>query len=423
MAGERGGFRSVKELTVLVDVGDNRTISAMSVIESVESEVGKGVVEACVPKSGNMYEITLSGKDAVDLITDTGFKVNDTKFSPNAVFSKEKLVSFLNVSYYVPDEEIRTKLEDFGAELITPIKRRMHPTTKIADGTRYVVVRFPDERQSLPYTMKFSTGVNSHEYIRVIHDNQKKVCSKCYETGHVYATCPDNNCFRCKGSGHLARGCPKPPCEKCHRYLAKCICVHTDGFGHGTPRFQDADVVSDLNDNDPTLNSDDKDQSEVDTAVESTDEDDNNENVVNEVQTNDDKIDNKMNKGKLDEKMTVDDASMINNEHIDNDNNDINDDLDLSGGSGDAHPSDMVKSSVAASAIAESVIADDESLPMEEPELEMSEQEFSVVLQNAKKKKRRLVPVNTGPSLTPDDIKRLRSNPRHKLTPKTHSSS
>ena len=108
------------------------------------------------------------------------------------------MVSFLNVSYYVPDSEIKEKLEDFGAELITPIRRRMHPGTQIADGTRYVVIRFPQERQSLPYTMKFSTGINSHEYIRVIHDNQQKVCTKCYETGHVFAKCPDNMCYRCK---------------------------------------------------------------------------------------------------------------------------------------------------------------------------------------------------------------------------------
>ncbi|CAC5423429.1 unnamed protein product [Mytilus coruscus] len=137
----------------------------------VEAEVGEGVVEACVPKSGNVYEITLKELEAVDLLCDTMFKVNNVKFKPNPVFSKQKTVSFLNVSYYVTDEEITKKLEDFGAELISPIKRRMHPGTTIADGTRYVLIRFSEFRQSLPYSMKFSTGVNSHEYIRVLHDN------------------------------------------------------------------------------------------------------------------------------------------------------------------------------------------------------------------------------------------------------------
>ncbi|CAC5385394.1 unnamed protein product [Mytilus coruscus] len=144
MPGERGANRTVKEQTVLVDVGDNKNVSALSVINSVEAEVGEGVVEACVPKSGNVYEITLKELEAVDLLCDTGFKVNNVKFKPNAVFSKQKMVSFLNVSYYVTDEEITKKLEDFGAELISPIKLRMHPGTTIADGTRYVVVRFPE---------------------------------------------------------------------------------------------------------------------------------------------------------------------------------------------------------------------------------------------------------------------------------------
>ena len=82
-----GGRRTVKEQTVLVDVGDNRTVTASSVIKSIEEQVGEGEILACVPKSGNLFEITLSNDDSVDLICDTGFKVGDNKFKPNAVFS------------------------------------------------------------------------------------------------------------------------------------------------------------------------------------------------------------------------------------------------------------------------------------------------------------------------------------------------
>ncbi|CAC5405814.1 unnamed protein product [Mytilus coruscus] len=102
----KGANRTVKEQTVLVDVGDNKNVSALSVINNVETEVGESVVEACFPKSGNIYEITLKEIEAVDLVCDTGFKVNNETFKPNAVFSKEKMVSFLNVSCYVTDEEI-----------------------------------------------------------------------------------------------------------------------------------------------------------------------------------------------------------------------------------------------------------------------------------------------------------------------------
>ncbi|CAC5411983.1 unnamed protein product [Mytilus coruscus] len=101
-------------------VSENKILHAVrNVLETipeeykvVEAEVGEGVVEACVPKSGNIYEITLKEIEAVDLICDTGFKVNNETFKPNAVFSKEKMVSFLNVSYYVTDEEITTTIVD-----------------------------------------------------------------------------------------------------------------------------------------------------------------------------------------------------------------------------------------------------------------------------------------------------------------------
>ena len=53
MAGERGvvkNGRTVKEQTVLVDVGDNKTVPAMSVIKSIEEQVGEGVVERVFQK-------------------------------------------------------------------------------------------------------------------------------------------------------------------------------------------------------------------------------------------------------------------------------------------------------------------------------------------------------------------------------------
>ncbi|XP_063406257.1 protein PFC0760c-like [Mytilus trossulus] len=136
MSGGRGDGRSIKEKTVLVDVGDNRNIKAADVIANVEKEVGEGTVLACVPKSGNSYELTLTDKDTLDLIVDTGFKVNDSNFIPRAIFSRDKVVIFFNVSHYVPDSEISEKLMEFGVILKSPIKRKMHPGTDVANGTR-----------------------------------------------------------------------------------------------------------------------------------------------------------------------------------------------------------------------------------------------------------------------------------------------
>ncbi|VDI63783.1 Hypothetical predicted protein [Mytilus galloprovincialis] len=283
MPGERGANRTVKEQTVLVDVGDNKNVSALSVINSVEAEVGEGVVEACVPKSGNVYDITLKELEAVDLLCDTGFKVNNVKFQPNAVFSKQKMVSLLNVSYYVTDDELTKKLEDFGAELISPIKRRMHPGTTIADGTRYVVVRFPEFRQSLPYK-----------------------------------------------SGHLARNCPKPRCNKCHRYPANCTCEPVRGYDRPDTEPQDdlnaedSNVENDNATNDEQMEEDEEvkndDRDDVDDTLNLDDRDD-----TTDVKENSD-VNTAQDELNLDENTAQDDLNLDENPKTDSGNNTSDDD-------------------------------------------------------------------------------------------------
>ena len=407
MAGERGEDRTVKEQTVLVDVGDNRTVAALSVIKSIEEQVGEGVVEACVPKSGNLYEITLNAKDAVELICDTGFEVNKAKFKPNAVYSREKLVSFLNVSYYVPDEEIVKKLQEFGAELKTPIKRRKHPGTNVADGTRYVVVRFPNERQSLPYTMKLPTGINSHEYIRVIHDNQRKVCTKCFEASHTYANCPDNICFKCNTAGHLARNCEQPPCARCKKFLAKCKCEplwpHNQRGRQGDPqdvrnendvedRMDDAtgdvgnegDVVKESGDE---LNLDEEDSMKTDTK--SVDKVNGGESLKSDEQFSKniivDKVNHDMLKNFGGPPKTAEPVSQVQND-----------------GMADAGHDKYPESSMA-----------------EHSDKEMTDEELAQAMSKISRR-RRLV---TSPYLTAEDVKRLRANPRNKLSSQSSNSS
>ena len=340
-----------------------------------------------------MYEITLNAKDAVDLICDTGFEVNHIKFKPSAVYSREKLVSFLNVSYYVPDEEITKKLVEFGAELVTPIRRRMHPGTNIADGTRFVVVRFPNERQSLPYTMKMPTGINSHEYIRVIHDNQRKVCTQCFEASHVYANCPDNICFKCDKAGHLARNCQEPPCARCNKYPAKCRCEPVWGVNKRVR--QDDEGVNDGNGE----NRMEDDVADVSTGKEK-------EPVGEAVNEKDDA-------------KTVDNGDVNESEQLTNDNIDkhVNDDKKNVGGSQDLPgPVPQSENVDMADAGHEKV---PESSMSEQSEKEMSDEELAQAMSRISRR-RRLV---TTPYLSADDIKRLRSNPRHKLTPKSDSHS
>ncbi len=57
---------------------------------------------------------------------------------------------------------------------MTKIKRRVYPGTNIANGTRYVKVKFPKEITSLPYRAQFETA-EAAQYFSVIHDGQEKL--------------------------------------------------------------------------------------------------------------------------------------------------------------------------------------------------------------------------------------------------------
>ncbi|CAC5374202.1 unnamed protein product [Mytilus coruscus] len=426
MLGERGVRRTVKEQTVIVDVFDNKSISAASVIKSIEEQVGEGEILACVPKSVNLYEVTLNENDSVDLICDTGFKIGDRNFKPNAIFSKERLVSFLKVSYYVLDKEIEDKLEAFGATLISPIRRRMYPGTQIADGTRYVVIQFPDDKQSLPYSMKFSTGVNSHEYIRVIHDNQRKVCSKCYETDHIFATCPDNVCWRCKTSGHLSKSCPEPPCEKCKKFVAHCVCevvwvdpIHAkkDQQNHDDAEAENIEDNGDGDDEDAADDDadDDKNNDDDDELMDVKDDNETVKNTVNvDVEVHNEQgtvscVDVKSVSDELD--LNEDENTTVDNLIVDNEQNKVSN----FGGS-----EDMDLTNEPASHLENYVVTDSGKIKGSKSlmtndmiEQEMTDEELA---QNMLKMRRRRLGNN--PNMSADDIKRLKREPRHK-----HSSS
>ncbi|KAI2645114.1 ATP-dependent RNA helicase glh-4 [Labeo rohita] len=133
------------------------------------------------------------------------------------------MVSFFNLPSYIEDEEIIHKLNSFGVTPILPVRRRYHPGTTVADGTRFLRVRFPKEVASLPYTTKFMTEEGA-QYFRVIHDNQRKTCRICTSTEHELKDCPQFLCRNCLEQGHYARDCTAPRCQGCNRAMIRCRC-------------------------------------------------------------------------------------------------------------------------------------------------------------------------------------------------------
>jgi len=203
MGPRKGDLRVfAKEATVVVDVGDNRKVVATDMINSLESKYGKGVVFACVPRAANCFEVTLNTKSLAGKLS-TGVEVKGYQYSVKLLFSDIIVVSFMHLPAYILDGEIIENLHKLGVEVRSDVYRRYYPGTEIADGTRYVNVKFPPGIKSLNY-LKFNT-VYGPQMFKVKHDNITKICSNCLSTDHLFAECPDFRCYRCGQQGHIKK--------------------------------------------------------------------------------------------------------------------------------------------------------------------------------------------------------------------------
>ncbi|CAC5423466.1 unnamed protein product [Mytilus coruscus] len=227
-----------KEQTVTVNVVNTNLRKPESVIDEIERRCGTGSVLACVPKFGTSYEVVMQERRYVGEISGDHLSLQGKTCPVNELISVFKIVSIINLSMYVTDEEIIDRFGKMGVEIVSDIKKRkMHSRLTIYDGTRVFKAKLPPTLASIPYSMKFSVNGRETAYYRVIHNNQVKVCSSCFSPTHLYKDCPDFKCFECGLQGHIVKNCPEYKCKVCSRLKSECECTKEKRyFGEGFDR-------------------------------------------------------------------------------------------------------------------------------------------------------------------------------------------
>lgn len=172
-----------KEAMAIVDMVDQRDARAEDIIKAVNERIGGGKILAVRPRQGKEYEITLINREACNGL-DEGLMIKGKLCEIQQLKTREYVVSFIHLPAYIEDSDIVDKLQNWGVTPVSDIRRRMYPGTDIADGTRYLRVKFPKEVVSLPYSTKFDTEEGT-QYFWMMYDRQVKTCRLCMNPGHV----------------------------------------------------------------------------------------------------------------------------------------------------------------------------------------------------------------------------------------------
>lgn len=211
-----------KEATLTMTVNDPEKITMMMIIKAVEEKTGIGKLYGLRKKSNFDYELTMENEPDCDKLMD-GLLLEGQFCEIKKLCKTERMVSFLHLPNYIKDEEIIKKLVDWGVNPILPLRRRFYQGTTVADGTRFLRVRFPKDIVTLPYNVRFDTE-EGLKYFRVIHDDQLKTCRLCASTEHEKKDCPQYTCRECLEQGHFARDCQAPWCQSCEKIWMRCTC-------------------------------------------------------------------------------------------------------------------------------------------------------------------------------------------------------
>lgn len=211
------------ENSVIINV-EGREIDEDDLLDSIEDLCGEDTVIACVPSGKYVFEVTMIDRNCSELLI-PDLTIGNTTVSVSFVSEETTFVSIMHLPTYVTDSEIVGKMRGYGIQIMSPIyrkfRRRKRRNKKVADGTRFFRVKFPDTIKSLPWTLSFEVK-GKKRYFKTIHDNQQKVCFKCFSADHLVRECPQNKCYSCSEMGHIAMICPQKKCYECNQ--KDCVC-------------------------------------------------------------------------------------------------------------------------------------------------------------------------------------------------------
>lgn len=194
----------------------------MMTIKAVEDTTGIGKLYGLRKTTEFEYELTLEKEEDCEQLLD-GIQINGQCCEIRKLCATERMVSFLHLPNYINDEDVLQKLTSWGVTPILPLRRRYYPGTTVADGTRFIRVKFPKDVVSLPYNTRFETEEGT-QFFRVIHDHQVKTCRICASADHEKKDCPQLICRECLEQGHYAQDCKAPRCQGCGKAFLRCVC-------------------------------------------------------------------------------------------------------------------------------------------------------------------------------------------------------
>lgn len=258
------------ENTVIVNV-EGSEISIDELLDSIEDLCGNETVMGCVPCEGNVFEVTMINKDCSELLIPS-LKIGDIEVSASSMSDTSTFVSIVHLPTYVTDDELSDKMKSFNIQIVSPIYRRYHKRKRskrrIANGTRYFRVKFPEGIKSLPWSLAFKVR-GTTRYFMTVHENQSKVCFKCCSDNHLARDCNLITCYTCFLTGHISVNCPKKWCSDCGKKKTDCGCESdADGNDSDSVTISEYEDDSELEEEESSMTKNNKDKQEEQEAEE-----------------------------------------------------------------------------------------------------------------------------------------------------------